>query len=86
VVGAAAVVLEHIVTSTRRGSAASARALPQSAVRSTVLACIDHLEHVLRLARIAAGGAEPEHGAAYLLGGISDLRAELRSLRATTTK
>lgn len=66
------------------GSAAVAKivATPKSAVRSCVVRCIEHLDHTLELARVAASGPEPERAARYIVDTLDDLSADLRLLRA----
>lgn len=41
-----------------------------------------HIAHAAELARIAAEGPEPEHGASYLLDTLADLRPRLLALQA----
>jgi hypothetical protein len=40
-----------------------------------------HLAHASELARIAADGPEPEHGAEYLLDTLADLRPRFLALQ-----
>ena len=62
-------------------SAASAPALPRSAVRRLVLACSKELRHTADLASVAAASGRPNHGASYLLATLLELQPQLRRLR-----
>lgn len=64
------------------GSAASAQALPESAVRSIVLRCAQLLMHTAEMAGGDASGSRPNHGARYILETLDDLEPELAQLRA----
>ena len=70
------------MTPSPEGSAASAHALPRSAVRRSVLQCAELLAHTASLARIAAECGRPNHGAGYLLATVDELAAQLDALRA----
>lgn len=62
--------------------AARVAAMPESAVRSTVLRCAAHLRIAADLAEVAARGADPIDGAEHIVGIVDDLKAELTRLRA----
>jgi hypothetical protein len=68
--------------STIEGYAAGASALPESALRATVLRCSELLAHTAELAHGDASGSRPNHGARYILETIQDLQPELEQLRA----
>lgn len=69
------------MSSIRRGSAAGARkALPQSAVRNTVVSCITRLNNATELAAIAVTGPEPERASRLLAAAVKAVRAELRAI------
>lgn len=70
------------MTSSTEGYAASASALPESALRSTVIRCAQLLAHTAAMAEGDASGSRPNHGARYLLETIQDLQPELDQLRA----
>ena len=63
------------------GSAASAGALPRSALRKHVLRCAALLSHTASLAEIAATHGRPTQGARYLVETINDLQAELDAIK-----
>ena len=65
----------------RRGSAAVAKAMPQSA-KAALDRCMARLTHGLALARIARGGPEPEYAARYLLDALKAVRRDARALRS----
>jgi hypothetical protein len=62
--------------------AARVASMPQSAVAEYVTHCAERLAHAARLAASAARGAEPLHGAEYLVDTVDDVSADLRLLRA----
>ena len=68
----------------KKGSAAALKGAPKSAVRSDVLLCVEHLEHVAAIARSAAFADDPERGAAYLVHALEDLKEPVARLRRVT--